>query len=119
MGLNIASEATQNRIANALEMMVAHQIEQDGGDFNPTEAQSVVRHGMGAATYPVGTQFPLTHSVYGSHKHNVIGQDHDQDAHGHFEHTMTIQMDDQIDLLIILNGGCAIERLNIHNADTS
>ena len=96
MGLNIASEATQNRIANALEMMVAHQIEQDGGDFNPTEAQSVVRHGMGAATYPVGTQFPLTHSVYGSHKHNVIGHDHDQDAHGHFEHTMTIQMDDQI-----------------------
>ena len=96
MGLNIASEATQERIANALEMMVAHQIEQDGGDFNPTEAQSVVRHGMGAATYPVGTQFPLTHSVYGSHKHNVIGQDHDQDAHGHFDHSMTIQMDDQI-----------------------
>ena len=96
MGLNIASETTQERIANALEMMVAHQIEQDGGDFNPTEAQSVVRHGMGAATYPVGTQFALTHSVYGSHKHNVIGQDHDQDAHGHFNHSMTIQMDDQI-----------------------
>lgn len=96
MGLNIASEATQERIANALEMMVAHQIEQDGGDFNPTEAQSVVRHGMGAATYPVGTQFPLTHSVYGSHKHDVIGHDHDQDAHGHFDHSMTIQMDDQI-----------------------
>ena len=96
MGLNIASEATQERIANALEMMVAHQIEQDGGDFNPTEAQSVVRHGMGAATYPVGTQFPLTHSVYGSHKHDVIGHDHDQDARGHFDHSMTIQMDDQI-----------------------
>lgn len=96
MGLNIASEATQERIANALEMMVAHQIEQDGGDFNPTEAQSVVRHGMGAATYPVGTQFPLVHSVYGSHKHDVIGHDHDHDAHGHFDHSMTIQMDDQI-----------------------
>ena len=96
MGLNIASNDNAARIANALEMMVAHQIEQDGGDFNPTEAQSVVRHGMGAATYPVGTRFPLTHSVYGSRKHNVIGHNHDVDAHGHFEHTMTLQMDDQI-----------------------
>lgn len=96
MALNIASNSNAERIANALEMMVAHQIEQDTGMFNPTEAQSVVRHGMGAATYPVGTQFAVAHTGYGSHKYDVIGHDHDHDAHGHFVHSMTIQMDDQI-----------------------
>ena len=96
MGLNIASNSNAGRIANALEMMVAHQIEQDGGDFNPMEAQSVVRHGMGAATYPVGTRFPVPHTAYGSHKFNVIGQDHETDARGLFEHNMTLQMDDQL-----------------------
>lgn len=96
MGLNIASETTQERIAAALETIAQKQIEPETGDFDPAAAQRLVRHGLGAASYPVGSSFPLTHSVYGSHKHNVIGQDHDRDARGLLNHTMTIQMDDQI-----------------------
>lgn len=96
MSLNMASENTQKRIAAALETIAQKQTEPDTGDFDPAAAQRLVRHGLGAASYPVGSGFPLTHAVYGAHKFNVIGQDHDQDARGLLEHAMTIQMDDQL-----------------------
>ena len=95
-GLNIASNENAERIAAALETIAQKQVEPASGDFDPAAAQRLVRHGLGAASYPVGSGFPLTHSVYGSHKHNVIGQDHDTDARGLLDHSMTIQMDDQI-----------------------
>jgi len=96
MGLNIASNDNAARIAAALETIAQKQIEPETGDFDPAAAQRLVRHGLGAASYPVGSGFPLTHAVYGAHKFNVIGQDHDQDARGLLEHAMTIQMDDQL-----------------------
>ncbi len=95
-GLNIASNENAERIAAALETIAQKQVEPASGDFDPAAAQRLVRHGLGAASYPVGSGIQLTHSVYGSHKHNVIGQDHDQDARGLLDHSMTIQMDDQI-----------------------
>ena len=96
MGLNIASESTQERIANALEAIAQSQIEPESGSFDPAAAQRLVRHGQGAASYPVGTQVPVVHTVYGSHKFNVIDHDHDHDARGLFAHSATLQMDDQI-----------------------
>ena len=96
MGLNIASETTQERIAAALEAMAQKQAEPETGEFDPAAAQRLVRHGLGAASYPVGSSFQVEHSIYGSHKHIVIGQDHDKDPRGLFGHSMTIQMDDEI-----------------------
>ena len=95
-GLNIASNENAERIAAALETIAQKQVEPASGDFDPAAAQRLVRHGLGATSYPVGSGFPLVHSVYGTHKHNVIGQDHDQDARGLLAHSMTVQMDDQI-----------------------
>jgi len=96
MGLNIASNENAERIARALETIAQKQAEPESGEFNPAAVQLLIRHGQGAASYPVGSSFQVTHTTYGTHKFNVIGHDHDQDARGLMQHTMTLHMDDQL-----------------------
>ena len=93
----LLTDETGQRIASALELQVMHNTGLLSGTVNWEEIQASIEHGMGAHAYPVGHQFPITHSGYGAHKWNVIGHDHDQDAHNHKEHTMTLQMDDQLE----------------------
>ena len=93
----LLTDETGQRIAAALELQVMHNTGLLSGTVNWEEISASIEHGMGAHAYPVGHQFPVAHTTYGVHKFNVIGQDHDLDAHHHKEHTMTLQMDDQLE----------------------
>lgn len=50
-GVNIASEGTQKRMANALEMIADHLAGQDAGVTSWAEFQSLIRHGLGASAF--------------------------------------------------------------------
>lgn len=56
----------------------------------------IVRSGLGANAYPVGTQFIAPHTVYGDVVFVVMGHDHHADATGQHAHTMTLAVRDGI-----------------------
>lgn len=91
-GVNIASEGTQKRMANALEMIADHLAGQDAGVTSWAEFQSLIRHGLGASAFPVGSTVSITHESYGTILMDVLAHDVDRDPHGRFEHSVTLGM---------------------------
>ena len=91
-GVNIASEGTQKRMANALEMIADHLAGQDAGVTSWAGFQSLIRHGLGASAFPVGSTVSITHESYGTILMDVLAHDVDRDPHGRFEHSVTLGM---------------------------
>lgn len=81
-GVNIASEGTQKRMANALEMIADHLAGQDAGVTSWAEFQSLIRHGLGASAFPVGSTVSITHESYGTILMDVLAHDVDRDPRG-------------------------------------
>lgn len=75
MNVNLA------RIASSIE---------GGGDFTGFEGmQRAVRSGLGPTQFPVGAQFTVTHSVFGTRVCEVLAHDYLKSAHDANAHTMT------------------------------
>lgn len=91
-GVNIASEGTQKRMANALEMIADHLAGQAAGVTSWAEFQSLIRHGLGASAFPVGSTVSITHESYGTILMDVLAHDVDRDPRGRFEHSVTLGM---------------------------
>lgn len=74
---------------NANLLRIANSIE-GGGDFTGFEGmQRAVRAGLGPTQFPVGSQFTVTHSTFGTRVCEVLAHDHLKSAHDANAHTMT------------------------------
>ena len=72
------------RIANSIE---------GGGDFTGWDGmQRAVRAGLAPSEFPVGSQFTLTHSVFGTRVCEVLAHDYLKSAHDANAHTMTCRI---------------------------
>lgn len=77
---------------NANLLRIANSIE-GGGDFTGWDGmQRAVRAGLAPSEFPVGSQFPLTHSVFGTRVCEVLAHDYLKSAHDPNAHTMTCRI---------------------------
>ena len=67
-----------------------------GADATWKQIQQMIRGGLGPNAYPVGTQFTVTHTKYGSLLFDVIAHDHHKNPNDPAAHTMTLLMHDVI-----------------------
>ena len=96
--LNIFTEETQKSILN--EMKVQNgliKIIASGWNIDSWKAvQEIVRSGGGKRYFPVGTQFNVAHSDYGTLLFDVVAHDHNPNPNDASAHTMTLLMHDVI-----------------------
>ena len=63
-----------------------------GANATWKQIQQMIRGGLGPNAYPVGTQFTVTHTKYGSLLFDVIAHDHHKNPNDPAAHTMTLLM---------------------------
>lgn len=95
MGVNIASETTQQRVANALELIAKH-LTMTGNTVSWPDVQELIRHGMGPSDFPVGSQMAMRYGD-GTMLLDVLGHDIDLDPHGRFQHSTTFAVHTLLD----------------------
>lgn len=77
---------------NANLLRIANSIE-GGGDFTGWDGmQRAVRAGLAPSEFPVGSQFTLTHTVFGTRVCEVLAHDYLKSAHDANAHTMTCRI---------------------------
>lgn len=77
---------------NANLLRIANSIE-GGGDFTGWDGmQRAVRAGLAPSEFPVGSQFTLTHTVFGTLVCEVLAHDYLKSAHDANAHTMTCRI---------------------------
>ena len=93
---NFLRESTMREMADALNTIAMAQ----AGALQPIDdwgtVAQLVQQGMGPKAFPVGTALKAAHSVHGDIVFEVVGHDHNADATGHRQHTMTLAMRDVI-----------------------
>lgn len=63
-----------------------------GEEASWANVRRIVANGMAASAYPIGTQFAVTHTKYGSLLFDVIAHDHHKNPADANAHTMTLLM---------------------------
>jgi len=89
---NFPRETTMREIANALNMIAVTQARTTGDVDNWIAVREIVRQGLGAIAYPVGSQLQTTHGVYTSIVWDVVAHDHHKNPSDANAHTMTLLM---------------------------
>lgn len=93
---NIPREETLQKIASSLQLIAVNQASEKitANDWNTV--QQIVRSGMAAEVFPIGTQLKVEHAIYNTIIMDVVAHDYDKDPKGEFDHSMTLLSHDLV-----------------------